>query len=80
MNDRGTRRSRRMILQGSDAVAAGLDAGPAARAGAGSETLALHGGPRSVTCSDAVQRDASRWPRYGADRSGYRWGNAVRWL
>ena len=66
MNRSGAQRSRRVFLQGSGAVAAGLCAGTTARASAGSEALALHGGPKAVTCPDTIHRDASRWPRYGA--------------
>ena len=40
--------------------------GDAGTGGPASEALALHGGPKAVTCPDAIHRDASRWPRYGA--------------
>ena len=62
--------TRRAFLQSTGAFAAGLClAGPsAARAGqdvpAGTETLALNGGPKAVTCPHP---NAARWPLYGAE-------------
>jgi perosamine synthetase len=67
MNDPKARGSRRAFLETSGAVAAGLYAGNAARADARNETLALHGGPKAVTCPADAHRDASRWPRYGTE-------------
>ena len=65
MNDRGTRRSRRVFLQGSGPSPPGCTRGRTHGQVPGAQAIALHGGPKAVTCSEAVQRDATRWPRYG---------------
>ncbi len=56
--------ARRLFLQAGAAAVAGL-----ATAGKGSsaplETLAMNGGPKTVTVSQGVLTSATRWPRYG---------------
>jgi dTDP-4-amino-4,6-dideoxygalactose transaminase len=65
MNDPKTRGSRRTFLLSTGALAAGLHATSTSRAG--TETLALDGGPKAVTYPEDRHRDAIRWPRYGPE-------------
>lgn len=54
--------TRRDFLVSSGALAAGLTLAAAPRAQAQTEKLAIAGGPKTVTASDA---DACHWPQYG---------------
>lgn len=56
--------SRRGFMQTGSAIVAGLAAGITARA-ARVETLAVNGGPKSVTVPDKKVSALTRWPRYG---------------
>jgi perosamine synthetase len=56
--------NRREFLQVSTAAAAGLAAAPLWAAPA-TETLAVNGGARAVTATEAEQRALFHWPRYG---------------
>lgn len=58
--------SRRGFMRTSGVAVAGLAAGVGARAAAG-ETLAVNGGPKSVTLADETVAALTRWPRYGDD-------------
>lgn len=55
-------KTRRVFVQTAGATLAGMSAAQ----GYARETLALNGGPKSVTVPDATQSALSRWPRYGA--------------
>ncbi len=55
--------SRRTFLKSAGALAAGLSVGRAAVGSSYKETLALDGGPKAVTSSQA--RGAASWPQYG---------------
>ncbi len=57
--------TRRSFVQAGGVALAGLGAGAAAF-GAPTETLAVSGGPKTVTVPAARQNALSRWPRYGA--------------
>lgn len=59
-----SRNTRRTFLQSTGALAAGLYAARPVAARAEAETLAINGGPKTVTAS---HHDATTWPRYGAD-------------
>jgi dTDP-4-amino-4,6-dideoxygalactose transaminase len=58
-------RTRREFVQAGGAALAGIGAAGSAWAAA-SETLALSGGPKTVTFPAAQHNALSRWPRYGA--------------
>ena len=60
-----TRSTRREFVQNSGAVIAGV--GAAGSGWAARETLALTGGPRTVTVPEARQSALSRWPRFGSN-------------
>jgi dTDP-4-amino-4,6-dideoxygalactose transaminase len=57
--------TRRSFVQTSAAALAGLSVSGGALAGSGKETLALEGGPKTVTFPTAQITALSRWPRYG---------------
>ncbi len=57
--------TRRSFVQTSAATLAGLSVSGGALAGSGKETLALEGGPKTVTFPTAQITALSRWPRYG---------------
>jgi perosamine synthetase len=60
--------SRRTFLKSTGALAAGLSvAGGSPAQAAKVESLALNGGAKAVTYPSTKHRDASRWPRYGAE-------------
>ncbi len=62
-NDGESRDGRRQFLKSAGGAAAGLYlAGTGSRAGAATETLALHGGPKAVT---TPLEAFTRWPRFG---------------
>jgi dTDP-4-amino-4,6-dideoxygalactose transaminase len=57
--------TRRSFVQTSAAALAGLSVTGGALAGSGKESLALEGGPKTVTFPTAQITALSRWPRYG---------------
>ena len=61
------RAARRSFLKSTGALAAGLSVASVSSAGRAEETLALKGGPKSVTDPDSKHREAYRWPLYGED-------------
>ncbi|MCP4455803.1 MAG: DegT/DnrJ/EryC1/StrS aminotransferase family protein, partial [Planctomycetes bacterium] len=63
-HDHEQRETRRAFLKSTGAVAAGLTLTGLAPLRAARETLAVQGGARAVTYSDARHGEASRWPLY----------------
>ena len=59
--------SRRSFLQTGTAAIAGLGFAGVGFAGRPSETLALSGGPKTVSFPNEKLRALTRWPRYGPD-------------
>lgn len=57
--------TRRSFVQTSAAALVGLSVAGGALAGSGKETLALEGGPKTVTFPPGQITALSRWPRYG---------------
>ncbi len=59
--------SRRAFLKAGAVAAAGLSVPGYSHAAAPNETLAITGGPRTVTFPEAKLKELTRWPRYGAE-------------
>ncbi|MBI3646249.1 MAG: DegT/DnrJ/EryC1/StrS family aminotransferase [Acidobacteriales bacterium] len=59
--------TRRSFVQTGAAAVAGLGASRAAFPRPATETLALSGGPKTVTFPAARQAEISKWPRYGEE-------------
>jgi dTDP-4-amino-4,6-dideoxygalactose transaminase len=55
--------NRRTFLKSAGALAVGLPSGGGSSTRRSNETLALNGGPRTITCTDSGE--AWRWPLYG---------------
>jgi perosamine synthetase len=57
--------SRRSFLKSGTVAVAGLSLADYGFAAAGTQTLAVSGGSKTVTCSAAKHAQLTRWPRYG---------------